>query len=683
MRYNSLRNPTSNLILTLLDGIMTSASNKPMHNIQMRMFGTWDSVITAESVALNARIGDAAWDSDGKTLVWTESRQGATWLMAKTGQDSPRFLTDGNIPVRGRIGYGGGDFTVAGGVVYFVGHDRRVFSLPLAGGVPHPITPPFGAAAAPTISPDGRFLIFAHHHEGVDGLAVVDVDGRQFPRKLAYDADFVMQPAWHPSGSLLAYVIWNHPQMPFDGTQLIVAQLQETAGLPAVVSTSILAGGPDTAIFQPAFSPDGRKLAYVSDETGWWQIYIYDLETKQTRQITDVPAEHAAPAWAQGMRTIGWSPSGDALYFLRSALGKSRLGMVELTNGTTREVRALEHYDSMRQIAVSPTYDEVALIAASTTTPDRLVSIEIDRLHIPPALSLGSDDSGVGRIAVIIAEQEVIHARSRSEMLRDQIAPGQPVEWTGHDGETVYGWYYPPFNARCRSSGAPPLIVRVHGGPTGQSRQNYAPETHFFTTRGYALLDVNHRGSTGYGKAYKDKLRGMWGVYDVEDSASGALALVERGLADRSKLIILGGSAGGYTVLQSLATKPGLYAAGVCLYGISNQFLLSFNDAWKFEARYNDTLLGTLPESTALFRERSPLFHADKISDPLIIFHGEDDEAVPISQAEVIVKALRRRGVPHEYHVYKGEGHGWHKSETIIHYLKATIDFLQQIVIFK
>jgi dipeptidyl aminopeptidase/acylaminoacyl peptidase len=241
--------------------------------------------------------------------------------------------------------------------------------------------------------------------------------------------------------------------------------------------------------------------------------------------------------------------------------------------------------------------------------------------------------------------------------------------------------YYPPASDRFEGVGLPPLMVMVHGGPTSQVPARFNAESQFFATRGYAVLQVNYRGSTGYGKDYMNKLRGAWGVYDVEDSATGALYLVERGLADRSKLVIMGGSAGGYTVLQSLVDKPGFYKAGVCLYGVSNQFTLA-SDTHKFEERYTDSLLGPLPEAAALYRDRSPVFHADKIVDPLIIFQGLEDKVVTPSQSESIVAALKARGVPHEYHAYAGEGHGWRKPETIEHFYKTTLAFLKQYVLF-
>ncbi|MEP7293058.1 MAG: prolyl oligopeptidase family serine peptidase, partial [Chloroflexota bacterium] len=280
------------------------------------------------------------------------------------------------------------------------------------------------------------------------------------------------------------------------------------------------------------------------------------------------------------------------------------------------------------------------------------------------------------------ADAEWVRKRSRSEMLRAFYNAAEPISWAGHDGEIVYGLYSAPGNSDFESSGAPPLIVKVHGGPTSQSHDSFSAEAQFYTTRGYGFLEVNHRGSTGYGRAYREMLNGAWGVYDVEDSASGAQHLVDQGLADARRLVILGGSAGGYTVLQSLVNKPGFWRAGVCLYGISNLFTLALNDEWKFEARYLDKLFGTLPEAEAVYRERSALFNAEKIRDAVIVFQGEDDPVVPKAQADSIVAALRRGGVPHEYHVFAGEGHGWRKPETIERYYHLTVAFLQQYVIF-
>jgi dipeptidyl aminopeptidase/acylaminoacyl peptidase len=262
------------------------------------------------------------------------------------------------------------------------------------------------------------------------------------------------------------------------------------------------------------------------------------------------------------------------------------------------------------------------------------------------------------------------------------LSTAQSISWSGNDGETVHGLYFPPASERYVGIGLPPLITIIHGGPTSQVRIIYAAEAQFYATRGFAVLYVNYRGGTGYGKAYKDKHRLNWGITDVQDAASGALYLEEQGLAHAAKRVILGGSAGGYTVLQSLVDMPGFWTAGVCLYGISNQFTLVSEADFKFESRYSETLLGALPESAPRYRNRSPLFHAEKIVDPVILFQGDEDNVVPKSQSDGMVEILRQRGVPYEYHVYAGEGHGWRKLETIEGYLKATLKFLERYVVY-
>ncbi len=504
-----------------------------------------------------------------------------------------------------------------------------------------------------------------------------------FPRKLAYGTDFVMQPAWNHDGSLLAFVAWNHPQMPRDGTQLRLARLErDHAGVPYAESVETLVGDEHTAIFQPAFSPDGRYLAYVSDATGWTQLYLYDVQAGTHAQITDAAAEHSIPAWVQGMRTYGWTHDSRALYAQRLERGFSSLWRIDVRSRRAEQVSVLDAYTDLQQIAVSPAREEIAVMASSSSIPPRVISLSAEQDDLPTTLAPDPDAPPSISVIVDAAPEIRIRARSSGENIpAAEHAEAQAIEWTGHDGETVHGLYYPPTSARYEDPSLPPLIVYPHSGPTSQARAGYDSTAQFFATRGYAVLDVNYRGSTGYGKAYMDKLRGAWGYYDVEDSASGAAALAERGLADPRRFVIMGSSAGGYTVLQSLVSKPGFYRAGICAYGVTNQFAMAL-DTHKFEARYNDILFGALPDAADLYRERSPLFHADKIVDPVLLFQGEDDQVVPKSQSDSIVAALRRRGVPHEYYVYPGEGHGFRKPETVEDYYRRILNFLQQFVVF-
>jgi dipeptidyl aminopeptidase/acylaminoacyl peptidase len=275
-----------------------------------------------------------------------------------------------------------------------------------------------------------------------------------------------------------------------------------------------------------------------------------------------------------------------------------------------------------------------------------------------------------------------IHQRSTSEAIPPQDLPTPyEIHWTSSDGETVYGIYSPPTSSRYEGKGLPPAIVLIHGGPTSSVNIGYNLEAAFFTSRGYGYLEVNYRGSTGFGRGYREALRGNWGNLDVIDAAGGAQALIDQGLADPDRLVIKGGSAGGYTVLNVLIRYPGLFKAGLCSYGVSNLFTLAM-DTHKFEERYTDSLVGPLPEAAEKYRKWSPIFHAEKIQDPVAIFQGEEDKVVPQSQSDEIVKALKTNGVPHEYHLYPGEGHGFRKSETRQAYYEAIERFLMQYVIF-
>ncbi len=648
-----------------------------------KQYGTWPSPITPKMIAAGLKLNDVQWDDDGQTLVWHEGRGKQGVLVAQTGLQASRDLTEPELSIRGGVGYGGGEFTVRHGQVYFVA-SGRVYCQSLSGGFAKPITPAFGAAASPSVSFDGRWVAYVHTYESVDGIALVDTDGHHWPRKLAFGTDFAMQPVWHPEGHMLAYIAWNHPQMPWDGTELRLVKLEIGAdGVPYAKDIQVLAGDTDTAIFQPAFSPDGRYLAYISDESGFGQLYLYDLEKQTHRHLTKAKAEYGTPAWVQGLRTYGWTADGKAIYAIRNQNATHTLWRIEVSSGQEEQIKVLETYTSLGQIAVSPIGEQVALIASSSTQPTRIIS------YMPPEpphpQHLSAPETEPLSINVLVeegAEPVLVRRRSTTEALPEkQLVGAQPISWQGDDGDTVYGLYYPPLAGAYEGIGAPPLIVNIHGGPTSQRVRRYEAEAQFFATRGYAFLDVNYRGSTGYGRDYMLKLRGQWGVYDVEDAASGAQHLVKQGLADEKRLVIMGGSAGGYTVLQSLVEKPGFYRAGICRYGISNQFLL-VQDTHKFEAYYNDTLLGPLPEAAEIYRARSPYFHADRIKDPLIIFQGEDDPVVPRNQSDSIVTSLRRRGVPHEYHVYEGEGHGWRKPETIEHYYKHVLRFLEQWVIY-
>lgn len=627
-----------------------------------RMYGLWESPITPKSLATSLRLSEPCWDTDGRTLAWLEGRsdRGVIVTQDLDGGAMRDLTTD--ISVRAFVGYGGGDFTLSHGYAYFVAqHNQRIYRQPLASGAAQPIVPAFGEASTPTVSPDGRWLVYVHSYEGRDAIAIVDSEGKHWPALLVTGADFYMQPAWHPAGDRLAWVEWDHPRMPWDGTRLRLASLVfSEGGLPAVSRVTTIAGGETESVFQPLFSADGHALLYASDTTGWSHVYRHDLTAGTTAPLTTGAAEHARPAWAQNIRTLATLPAGPTVAVRNQA---ARDSLVVLTPGEEpRDLAAESHpgYTAVANPATTVSHENVAFIGSSGIQPPRVVVMDLAQPRPVPMVVRRGDSETVSTGAL-----------SRPEA----------VSWTSFDGETAHGIYYPPASEHFEGSGAPPLVVVVHGGPTSQVQTSWNPQAQFLATRGYAVLLPNYRGSTGYGRPYMLKLRESWGIYDVQDSRTGASSLADRGLADPERLVIMGGSAGGFTVLQSLVELSGFYRAGVSLFGVSNMFALA-TDTHKFEERYLDSLLGPLPQASAVYRARSPLFHAEKIMDPLAVFQGDIDRVVPREQSDAIVASLRARGVPHEYHVYEGEGHGWRKAETIEAFYASLAAFLRQHVVF-
>lgn len=609
-------------------------------------FGLWPSPVTPEMLGAKLRLEDVQFDTDGETLLWLEGRDGHGVLVAQRGDDAPRDFSAG-VDVRAGVGYGGGDFTVRDGQAVFAARGR-LYAVALNHGAPRPITPAFGDAASPVISPDGTQVLFVHTYERSDCLGLAAMDGTGWPLKLAHGADFYMQPTWHPDGKQLAWIEWDHPQMPWDGTRLMTARLDGAS----LVDVKQLHGAPEQPAFQPVFSPDGRRLAFLANDGEWDTLYCLDLASGKKRALVK-NAALMEPAWGQGMRLIAWS--GQTLFYLRNDRGWRTLWQVDAGTGKSEQLDVAP-YTWINEISASPVGQKVAFVGSSAQIPERVVLWE------------------KGKMRVL--------RRSSSETLdpAEMVEP-QPIQWPAPDGTPVFGMYYPPTNTCYTAEGLPPALVNIHGGPTSAQTACFNHRAAFFTTRGYAYLEVNYRGSSGYGRKYMLMLRQKWGLFDTEDAVGGAKALAALGYADPQRIVVMGGSAGGYTVLNALEQFPGVFKAGIDLFGVSNlfDFLIGTH---KFEERYNDSLVGVLPQDAERFRAWSPALHTDKIKDPLAVFQGADDKVVPPEHSEQIVATLRANKVPHIYKLYPGEGHGWRKTETIIDFYTTVDKFLKQYVLF-
>ena len=627
-----------------------------IRNLKPAPYGSWKSPVSLEMVTESGvRLG--AIRLDGENVYWLEGRpgEGGRNVVVRLADGSGAVdVTPEGYDVRNRVHeYGGGAYEVRDGAVYFSNFaDQRLYRQ-AAGEAPSPITPepaiPCGDRFADTrLTPDGRFLLCVRERHVEGGEATNEIvctpsHGGE-PQTLAHGRDFYSFPRISPDGRRVAYTAWDHPNMPWDGTELWVAELRRDGTAENAV---LAAGGRDESVFQPEWSPDGT-LHFVSDRTGWWNLYAY--RDGEAHPVYPVEAECGEPQWQFGQSTYAFLADGRIALKVEHREG-DRLVLIG-QNGLAQEI-ALP-YTSIGGLAAAG--NEVLLVAASPSDAAAVVRVEM----------------GGGAV-------EVLKRSAKVKVAPGYLSSAQSITYPTGDGEEAHALYYPPASADYEAGPdeKPPLIVLSHGGPTGATSAAFSMSTQFWTSRGFAIVDVNYRGSTGYGRAYRDALKGRWGVVDTEDCVNAARYLVSEGLADGRRLIIKGGSAGGYTTLCALVFHD-YFAAGASYYGVADAETLAA-DTHKFESRYLDGLIGPYPEARKLYRERSPIDYVDRLSCPLIILQGLEDEIVPPAQAEAMVEALRAKGTPFAYLPFEGEQHGFRIAANIRRSLEAELYFYGKI----
>jgi dipeptidyl aminopeptidase/acylaminoacyl peptidase len=499
----------------------------------------------------------------------------------------------------------------------------------------------------------GRILAVREDHttgapEAVNTLVALDWKGDRDAITVAKGNDFYSSPKLSPDGTRLAWLTWNHPNMPWDGTELWIGELDQRGN---ATSARRVAGGPTESIFQPEWSPAG-ELYFVSDRNDWWNIY-------QVRGEGDEPvcrraAEFGVPQWAFGMTRYAFAGTGEIVCLYSEVCG-TKLGLVDVTTGTLKQIELL--YTDLSGIAVSAR--RAAVIAASPTLSDRLLTVNLDT-----------------------GAQEVVKVSNPAHIDPGYFSVPQAIEFPTEGGATAHAFFYPPKNRDYQGPPGeqPPLVVHSHGGPTSAVGSSFNLEFQYWTSRGFGIVDVNYGGSSGYGRAYRLRLNGKWGVVDVDDCINAARYLVERGLADGKHVAITGGSAGGFTTLVAL-TKRDFFNAGASHYGIGD--LVTFvKDTHKFESRYLDTLVGPYPECADLYGERSAVNFADNLSCPVILFQGLEDKIVPPSQAEEFVAACKKQKLPYAYLAFEGEQHGFRRAENIRRSIEGELYFYSRIFDF-
>ncbi len=619
-------------------------------------YGAWPSPLTAARVTAGALRLDQI-QVDDHDVYWLEGRasEGGRNVIVRWTPADPVDVTPPDFNVRTRVHeYGGAAYTVHNGAVYFSNFsDQRVYRQ-AAGEAPVAMTEP-GAMWA-----DYRVDAARHRLIGVRELNGVNVIAAIPDRVLLEGADFYSDPLVSPDGKFLAWLQWNHPNMPWDGTELWVGAFN-ASGLIGVREK--VAGGPSESIFQPEWSPDG-VLHFVSDRTGWWNLYRWrpsaplGTDADAVEPLHTTGAEFGKPQWTFSMVTYAFIAANRiAATYVQQ--GRWKLAIINTDLKTFEPIEL--PVEPLESINVDSRTGDIYFVGGSPVD-----SLAIYRLRDRSA--------------------EVIKSSTTETISREWISVPEAITFRVKDRD-VHAFYYPPKNPDVRPSGhqaigpstdeKPPLLVITHGGPTGATGDVLDLKVQFWTSRGFAVLDVDYSGSTGYGRPYRDRLKGQWGIVDVEDAVGGAEAMVAMGKADASRLIIRGGSAGGYTTLAAL-TFFDTFKAGASYYGISDLEVLQ-QDTHKFEARYNDTLIGPWPAAREVYRARSPIHFTDRLSCPIILFQGLEDKVVPPNQGEMMAEAARKKGLKVQYVAFEGEQHGFRKAENIIRSLEEELAFYQDV----
>jgi dipeptidyl aminopeptidase/acylaminoacyl peptidase len=628
-------------------------------------YGSWESPIDLDLVSREAGVAFSYLDVTEHGIYWLESRpqeKGRSALVFRPDGGEPRDVVPPDFNVRTRVHeYGGGAWFRHGEVVFCSSFDdSRLYRIDAPGAQPKPITPepdePNALRYADgRVFADGQLIVCVRESHGADEprneLVVLPADGSAEPRVIASGRDFYAAPRPSPDGKCLAWLAWDHPHMPFEGTDLCIADL---GGDGALANERRVAGSEAESIFQPDWSPAG-ELHFVSDRTGWSNLYVE--RDGEVHTLTSEEAELGYPQWVFDLSRYTFLADGRiACLFTRHAIDG-----LELLDPSTGRLEPVD-LDSLSSFSPSlKSYgDLIVFSAASPGDPVALMTVDWR--------------SG---------QTEMLKRSAELDVDERYISTAQAIEFEGADGLPSYGFYYAPTNPDFAGPDdeLPPLIVSVHGGPTAHVSNALDLYAQYFTSRGIAVVDLNYGGSTGYGRDYRDRLRGRWGEIDVEDSAAAVRYLADRGDIDPARVEITGGSAGGYTTLLALAVRDE-FAAGASYYGVAD--LVTFHEeTHKFESHYDDYLVGPWPDAIDVYRDRSPVNQADSISRPLLLLQGLDDKVVPPSQSEQIVEALARRGVPHAYIAFEGEGHGFRKAENTRRSLEAHFSFLAQVFGFE
>jgi len=610
--------------------------------------------ISAAAVARSRTLGEARWSPGGTRLAWLVAFAGRVDLVVGPADGrGPEVTVTAEVPVTGLGAYGGGGYCwLDDDRLVYAAADGRLLMIPAVGGVARVLSRD-GHAAAPAASRDGRRVAFVVERDDSCDIAVVDVEGGGWPRRISH-ADYAWDPTWSSDGRTLAWHEWDLPNMPWDGSRIMAVAVDDADARPTLV-----VGGDDVAVGQPRFAPTGDALAFVAELDGWMNVWSVARVGDLATPVLTEPHEHAEPSWGPGQRSFAWAPDGRALAVNRNEHGFGRLVVVT--------------FDDDRVAGRSPVVDVSKGWHSGLDWGSAGIACIRSGGRTAPQLTVLDPRTGA---------RDARRRGAPAELDAHDLPEPTPITWSGADGEPVHGllWLPSPSGDDTGLAGAPPLLVDVHGGPTDQSTVDWKPRIRWFVSRGWAVLSPNYRGSTGYGRAYRHALDHAWGEIDVADTVTGIRALAHDDRVDASRAAVIGGSAGGFTALLVAAHAPPVVRAAVSMFGVTDLFDLAAT-THRFESRYLDRLVGTLPEHADRYEARSPVARAREIAVPVLVLQGADDKVVPPAQAQLLVDSMRAAGGTVEQHVYEGEGHGFSQEPTIIDSFERIDAFLTRWVV--
>ena len=624
-------------------------------------YGSWTTPVTAAFLAASSiSVSEPAMEMG--EFYWKEARpkEGGRYVLVHRQGTGIAQLTPRGFNVRTTVHeYGGGDYFVHEGRVYFSNYSDQRLYVQDPGSRPRAITPggvDLRYADGVVDKKRSRIVMVREDHrvrgrQAVNTVVGIDLAEGGPGKVLVSGNDFYSNPRLNPEGSRLAWLTWSHPNMPWDGTELWVGRLGADG---RIQEKEIVAGGARESIFEPEWSPDGT-LYFVSDKTGWWNLYREGRGGAEAEALLPMKAEFGGPQWSfRPLRYAFESP--DSIVCAYVIEGTSYLGRLDTSIGRLNEVKI--PYTEITEVLAWPGH--ALLVAGSPIKPISIVTLDLD----------------TGRTRVL--------RRSIERVVDPGYLSGpEAIRFPTENGKEAYAFYYPPRNKDFRAPPGekPPLVVMSHGGPTSAVTTTLKHSIQYWTGHGLAVADVNYGGSTGYGREYRERLKGNWGVVDVDDCVNAAKYLVRRGEVDGGKVAIRGGSAGGYTTMCAVTFRS-FFKAGASLFGISD--LEGFDETThKFESRYNESLIGPYPEREEVYRERSALHHADWVSCPLILFQGLEDKIVPPAQSKKFYEAVKKKGLPVVYVAFEGEQHGFRRVENIKRAMELELYFYSRVFGFK